>query len=166
MAKNSFAQVVSFELLPRDCTWDEVAPILRYLQYKCSRILNQRISDIYAHANQRMMFKDVHDRWPENGEVNEVMTEAEFHKLYPEVGSYIFTQLVNETRKKWKNDRNEVLIRKTKSLPSYRKDYPLCTRNTGVRLNLEENKDNPTETQAVKLALFSIVPSITFNFRF
>ena len=44
--------------------------------------------------------------------------------------------------------------------------YNVYARENAYRITFEENKDDPTKTQAVKLALFSIVPSITFNFRF
>lgn len=44
--------------------------------------------------------------------------------------------------------------------------YNAYARENAYRITFEEKEDNPAETQAVKLALFSIVPSITFNFRF
>ncbi len=44
--------------------------------------------------------------------------------------------------------------------------YNAYARENAYRITFEENKDDPTKTQAVKLALFSIVPSLTFNFRF
>ncbi|MCB9248443.1 MAG: TonB-dependent receptor [Ignavibacteriales bacterium] len=44
--------------------------------------------------------------------------------------------------------------------------YNAYARENAYRITFEENPDDPTKTQAVKLALFSIVPSITFNFRF
>ena len=44
--------------------------------------------------------------------------------------------------------------------------YNVYARENAYRITFEENKDDPSKTQAVKLALFSIVPSITFNFRF
>lgn len=44
--------------------------------------------------------------------------------------------------------------------------YNIYARENAYRINFEEKENDPTQTQAVKLALFSIVPSITFNFRF
>jgi CarboxypepD_reg-like domain/TonB-dependent Receptor Plug Domain len=44
--------------------------------------------------------------------------------------------------------------------------YNVYARENAYRITFEENESDPTQTQAVKLALFSIVPSITFNFRF
>ncbi len=44
--------------------------------------------------------------------------------------------------------------------------YNAYARENAYRITFEENENDPTKTQAVKLALFSIVPSITFNFRF
>jgi CarboxypepD_reg-like domain/TonB-dependent Receptor Plug Domain len=44
--------------------------------------------------------------------------------------------------------------------------YNVYARENAYRITFEENESDPTRTQAVKLALFSIVPSITFNFRF
>lgn len=44
--------------------------------------------------------------------------------------------------------------------------YNLYGRKNAYSINFEENEDKPGETQAVKLYLFSIVPSITWNFKF
>ena len=44
--------------------------------------------------------------------------------------------------------------------------YNVYARQNAYRINFEEDPNDPTKTQAVKLALFSIVPSLTFNFRF
>lgn len=44
--------------------------------------------------------------------------------------------------------------------------YNAYARENAYRITFEESESDPTKTQAVKLALFSIVPSITFNFRF
>ncbi|MCB9208227.1 MAG: TonB-dependent receptor [Ignavibacteriales bacterium] len=44
--------------------------------------------------------------------------------------------------------------------------YNVYARENAYTINFEEDPDDPQKTQAVKLALFSIVPSITFNFRF
>ena len=44
--------------------------------------------------------------------------------------------------------------------------YNVYARENAYRITFEENENDPSKTQAVKLALFSIVPSITFNFRF
>jgi hypothetical protein len=39
-------------------------------------------------------------------------------------------------------------------------------RKNAYTISFEENKDNSSNTDAVRLALFGIVPSITFNFSF
>ena len=44
--------------------------------------------------------------------------------------------------------------------------YNAYARENAYTINFEESETDPNITQAVKLALFSIVPSITFNFRF
>jgi hypothetical protein len=44
--------------------------------------------------------------------------------------------------------------------------YNVYARENAYRINFEQSETDPNKTQAVKLALFSIVPSITFNFRF
>ena len=44
--------------------------------------------------------------------------------------------------------------------------YNVYARENAYRINFEQSEIDPNKTQAVKLALFSIVPSITFNFRF
>ncbi|MBK8944652.1 MAG: TonB-dependent receptor [Ignavibacteriae bacterium] len=44
--------------------------------------------------------------------------------------------------------------------------YNVYARENAFRITFEEDENDPTKTQAIKLALFSIVPSITFNFRF
>ncbi len=44
--------------------------------------------------------------------------------------------------------------------------YNAYARENAYRITFEENEEDPSKTQAIKLALFSIVPSITFNFRF
>jgi hypothetical protein len=44
--------------------------------------------------------------------------------------------------------------------------YNVYARENAYTINFQEDPDDPLKTQAVKLALFSIVPSITFNFRF
>ena len=44
--------------------------------------------------------------------------------------------------------------------------YNAYNRKNAYTISFEENKDNPLNTDAVRLALFGIVPSITFNFSF
>ncbi|MBK7104823.1 MAG: TonB-dependent receptor [Ignavibacteriae bacterium] len=44
--------------------------------------------------------------------------------------------------------------------------YNVYARENAFRITFEEDENDPSKTQAIKLALFSIVPSITFNFRF
>jgi len=44
--------------------------------------------------------------------------------------------------------------------------YNAYARENAYTINFEESENDPNVTQAVKLALFSVVPSITFNFRF
>lgn len=44
--------------------------------------------------------------------------------------------------------------------------YNAYARENAYTINFEESKTDPNVTQAVRLALFSIVPSLTFNFRF
>ena len=39
-------------------------------------------------------------------------------------------------------------------------------RKNAYSILFRTNKDNPTQTEAVKLYLFSVIPSITWNFRF
>jgi hypothetical protein len=44
--------------------------------------------------------------------------------------------------------------------------YNAYARENAYTINFQESETDPNVTQAVRLALFSIVPSITFNFRF
>ena len=44
--------------------------------------------------------------------------------------------------------------------------YNIYARENAFRISFEQSETDPNKTQAVKLALFSIVPSISFNFRF
>lgn len=44
--------------------------------------------------------------------------------------------------------------------------YNVYARENAFRISFEQSETDPNKTQAVKLALFSIVPSISFNFRF
>jgi len=44
--------------------------------------------------------------------------------------------------------------------------YNAYGRANAYSISFRENKDNPMNTEAVKLSLFSFVPSITYNFRF
>jgi hypothetical protein len=44
--------------------------------------------------------------------------------------------------------------------------YNVYARENAYRITFEESDTDPNKTHAVKLALFSIVPSITFNFKF
>jgi len=44
--------------------------------------------------------------------------------------------------------------------------YNAYARENAYRITFQESEVDPNVTQAVKLALFSIVPSISFNFRF
>ncbi len=44
--------------------------------------------------------------------------------------------------------------------------YNAYARENAYRISFEESENDPNVTQAVKLALFSIVPSISFNFKF
>lgn len=44
--------------------------------------------------------------------------------------------------------------------------YNAYARENAYTINFEESESDPNVTQAVKLSLFSIVPSLTFNFRF
>jgi hypothetical protein len=44
--------------------------------------------------------------------------------------------------------------------------YNAYARKNAYRITFEESETDPNKTEAVRLALFSIVPSITFNFRF
>jgi hypothetical protein len=44
--------------------------------------------------------------------------------------------------------------------------YKAYARENAYTINFEESENDPNVTQAVRLALFSIVPSISFNFSF
>jgi len=44
--------------------------------------------------------------------------------------------------------------------------YNVYARKNAYSITFRENPDNPAQMQAVRLSLFSIVPSVTFNFRF
>jgi hypothetical protein len=44
--------------------------------------------------------------------------------------------------------------------------YNAYARKNAFQINFEEDPDNPEKTQAVKISLFSILPSITYNFKF
>ncbi|HNP18683.1 MAG TPA: TonB-dependent receptor [Fulvivirga sp.] len=44
--------------------------------------------------------------------------------------------------------------------------YNAYARKNAFAINFQEDPDNPEKTQAVRIALFSILPSITYNFKF
>lgn len=44
--------------------------------------------------------------------------------------------------------------------------YNVYARKNAYSISFRENALNPMETEAVRLSLFSIVPSITYNFKF
>jgi hypothetical protein len=44
--------------------------------------------------------------------------------------------------------------------------YNVYARKNAYSITFRQNPDNPDEMQAVRLSLFSIVPAVTFNFRF
>jgi hypothetical protein len=44
--------------------------------------------------------------------------------------------------------------------------YNVYARQNAYIINFEENKDDPSRTQAVQTSLFRIVPSISYNFKF
>jgi len=44
--------------------------------------------------------------------------------------------------------------------------YNVYARKNAYSISFKENPDNPTMTEAVRLSLFSIVPSVTYNFKF
>jgi hypothetical protein len=44
--------------------------------------------------------------------------------------------------------------------------YNVYARKNAYAINFQQNPDNPAEMQAVRLSLFSIIPSVTFNFKF
>ncbi|MDN3670283.1 TonB-dependent receptor [Echinicola jeungdonensis] len=44
--------------------------------------------------------------------------------------------------------------------------YNVYARKNAFTVNFRENRTDPSKTEAVKLSLFSILPSITYNFRF
>ncbi|HVN59165.1 MAG TPA: TonB-dependent receptor [Bacteroidales bacterium] len=44
--------------------------------------------------------------------------------------------------------------------------YNVYARKNAYSITFRQNPDNPSEMQAVRLSLFSVVPSITFNFKF
>lgn len=44
--------------------------------------------------------------------------------------------------------------------------YNVYARKNAYSISFRENRDDPTKTEAVKIALFSILPSVTYNFRF
>lgn len=44
--------------------------------------------------------------------------------------------------------------------------YNVYARKNAYAINFQPDPNNPTKTQAVRLSLFSIVPSITYNFKF
>lgn len=44
--------------------------------------------------------------------------------------------------------------------------YNAYMRQNAYLINFEENEDNPDQTDAIQVALFSIVPSVTWNFKF
>ena len=44
--------------------------------------------------------------------------------------------------------------------------YNVYARKNAYSIDFRENENDPTKTEAVRLALFQIVPSITYNFKF
>jgi len=44
--------------------------------------------------------------------------------------------------------------------------YNVYARKNAYAINFEPDENNPTQTNAVRLSLFSIIPSITYNFKF
>ncbi|QDH79747.1 TonB-dependent receptor [Echinicola soli] len=44
--------------------------------------------------------------------------------------------------------------------------YNVYARKNAYSISFRENRDDPSQTEAVKIALFSILPSVTYNFRF
>ena len=44
--------------------------------------------------------------------------------------------------------------------------YNVYARKNAFAINFEEDEDDPTKTNAVRISLFSIIPSVTFNFKF
>jgi hypothetical protein len=58
----------------------------------------------------------------------------------------------NKTRKRWDSDWNLSI-------------YNVYARKNAYQIYFQRVNENSTQFQAVKLALFSIIPSITYNFR-
>src|SRR5690606_35085588 len=44
--------------------------------------------------------------------------------------------------------------------------YNVYARENAYSISFRENEDDPTKTEAVRTALFRLVPSITYNFKF
>ena len=44
--------------------------------------------------------------------------------------------------------------------------YNVYARKNAFSISFRDSKDDPTKTEAVKLSLFSIIPSVTYNFKF
>ena len=71
----------------------------------------------------------------------------EYHRMDFSVTYY------NKPRKRWKSDWNLSI-------------YNVYARKNAYQINFEQVEEGSSEFQAVRLALFSIIPSISYNFRF
>ncbi len=44
--------------------------------------------------------------------------------------------------------------------------YNAYARENAYTIDFQQNKDNPEKTEALRTALFKIIPSVTYNFKF
>ncbi|MBU1882278.1 hypothetical protein KKA08_09585, partial [bacterium] len=153
-------KVIRLELLkPVNADWKEIGQKLRDLQKLTAQALNYCMRDMYLKAADRyeeLIKQDIKPAAKEfkgiiGSSYTKVLGERFFYGKHP---SYVYDQIADIARHRFKNDWFDILVSGKVSLPSYRRDNPLYIRANGVSLREEEKNDDYVD-RSIGLKLFS-----------
>ena len=128
-------QTVCFQILkPIDQSWADAGKLFRDIQYINAKAMNFAITELYKWEIDKVTFHDQNSRWATNEEMPKPNIWQKVRKLFPDLPTVVVDQLTQTVSQKWQTERNEVLFNRSRSLSSFRKDYPLAIRARGCKL--------------------------------
>lgn len=142
---------------PVEMEWKEAGDKLRELQRWSAVVLNWCIRQYYAEASKNVDDKDFKTlKKSDLGNVGKSLCKIINQKFGEHFSVYVYNQLHNIARKKFKSDWYEIFVRGSKSLPSYKASncpiYLDYAKGQGYKIG--ENKTEKGIEHYIKMKIF------------
>lgn len=125
---------------PIGISWSDLGQTLRDIQYKTAKALNHCMTQWYLWQTDKEAIKQSTGKYPTLKEcpypVNKLYKDV--RKMFPDLSSRMMSAIVNKSKLKWQSDVKDIFYAQTKSLPTFRKTFPIILDNQAYQFSKDD----------------------------